>query len=89
MNTSETTDFKRELEALATLRDELKLKAHLAKKDLQDELERLETKWLGVDEELRRALAHAKGDLQSIGQSTRTLLLDLKQGYESVRRKLT
>jgi hypothetical protein len=89
MNASATTDFKRELEALATLRDELKLKAHLAKKDLQDELDRLETKWLSVDEELQRAKAHAKGDLQSIGKSTRDLLLDLKQGYESIRRKMT
>src|SRR4051812_42441038 len=29
--------FKRELEALATIRDELKLKAHLAKSDVKDE----------------------------------------------------
>ena len=42
--------FKRELEALATIRDELKLKAHLAREDAKDEIDRLETKYRPVDE---------------------------------------
>jgi hypothetical protein len=89
MDSSTTTNFKRELDALATIRDELKVKAHLAKKDLQDELDRLETTWQRVNEELQRAKSHAKSDAQSIGTSARELLLDLKQGYDSVRRRLT
>jgi len=81
-------NFARELEALARVRDELKLKAHLAKRDVQDELERLEVKWLRVDEELQRATAHAKDDVQSLTRSARELVLDLKQGYESIKRRL-
>jgi molecular chaperone GrpE (heat shock protein) len=88
MDTNATTNFKRELAALATIRDELKLKAHLAKKDLQDELDDLETKWLRVDEELQRVKAHAKQDVQTLSQSARELVLDLKQGYESIKRRL-
>jgi hypothetical protein len=88
METNTMTNFKRELEALATIRDELKLKAHLAKKDIQDELDNLETKWLRVDEELQRAKAHAKQDVQALNQSARGLVLDLKQGYESIKRRL-
>lgn len=88
METSTRTNFKRELEALATIRDELKLKAHLAKKDVQDELEKLETKWLRVDEELQRVRAHAKQDAQALSESARGLVLDLKQGYESIKRRL-
>jgi hypothetical protein len=88
MDTNARTNFKRELEALATIRDELKLKAHLAKKDVQDELEGLETKWLRVDEELQRVKAHAKQDVQALSQSARELVLDLKQGYESIKRRL-
>jgi hypothetical protein len=88
MDTNPKTNFKRELDALATIRDELKVKAHLAKKEIQDELDRLEAKWLRVDEELQRAKAHAKEDAQSMSNSARELLLDLKQGYDNIKRRL-
>lgn len=88
MNETGKTNFKRELESLATIRDELKLKAHLAKNEIRDELERLERKWLLADEELQRAKTHAKEDVDSISKSAKELLLDLKQGYESVKRRL-
>lgn len=89
MESKAMTNFKSELAALATIRDELKLKAHLARREVQDELERLEVTWGQVDEELKRATEHAKSDVQAIGQHARELLLDLKQGYESIRRRLT
>jgi hypothetical protein len=88
METSAMTNFKRELEALATVRDELKLKAHLAKADIKDELDELEAKWLRVHEQLERTKAHAKQDVQALGQNVRELMLDLKQGYESIKRRL-
>lgn len=89
MDTSTTTNFKRERDALATVRDELKLKAHLARKELRDELDQLEKKWLMIEEELQRTKTHARGDVEALGKSARELLLDLKQGYESVKRRLT
>jgi len=83
------SNFKREFEALATIRDELRLKAHLARKDVQDELSNLELKYRLVDEELGRTKAHAQAEVSRIGQDVKALLLDLKQGYESVRRRLS
>lgn len=80
--------FKRELDALATIRDELKLKAHLARKEVQDEVNELEKKWRLAEEELERAKTHAKGEVGRIGQDVKSLLLELKQGYASVRRRL-
>jgi prefoldin subunit 5 len=80
--------FKHELEALATIRDELKLKAHLARKDVQDEIERLETKYQRIDEEVQRAKSHAKVEVSRIGEDVKALLVDLKQGYAAVRRRL-
>jgi hypothetical protein len=80
--------FKRELDALGTIRDELKLKAHLARKDVQDEIDRLESKYRLVDQELDRTKAHAKSEVERIGNEVKTLLVDLKQGYEAVRRRL-
>jgi len=80
--------FKRELDALATIRDELKLKAHLARKEVQDELNQLEKKWALMDEELDRTKAHTKSEVSRIGEDVKALLLDLKQSYEAVRRRL-
>lgn len=81
--------FERELAALETIRDELKLKAHLAKADVKDELNRLETKWQRVEEELRRSAEHVKQPLADIGQDTKSLVKELKQGFESVKRRLS
>lgn len=80
--------FKRELDALATIRDELKLKAHLARKDVQDEIDRLEAKYRLVDEELGRTKSHAKQEVAKIGDDIKALLVELKQGYAAVRRRL-
>jgi prefoldin subunit 5 len=80
--------FKHELEALATIRDELKLKAHLARKDVQDEIDRLETRYQRVDEEVQRAKSQAKAEVSRIGDDVKALLVDLKQGYAAVRRRL-
>jgi hypothetical protein len=80
--------FKRELEAMATIRDELKVKAHLARKEVQDEIDRLEVKYRLVDEELTRAKSHAKLEAAKIGEDLKALLVELKQGYAAVRRRL-
>jgi DNA-binding transcriptional regulator GbsR (MarR family) len=82
------SSFKRELDALATIRDELKLKAHLARKDVQDEIDQLEAKYRRVDEELGRTKSHAKAEVARIGDDLKALLVDLKQGYAAVRRRL-
>ena len=81
--------FDRELDALQTLRDELKLKAHLAKADVKDELSRLETKWERVEQELKRSAGQMKQPLEALGQDAKSLVRELKQGYEGVKRRLS
>lgn len=81
--------FKRELDALATIRDELKLKAHLARKDVQDEIVRLESKYRSVDEQLDRAKSHAASEVERIRADVKGLLVELKQDYDAVRRRLS
>jgi predicted component of type VI protein secretion system len=80
--------FKREVEALQTIRDELKLKAHLAKADVKDEWNRLENKWQAVEEEIRRTASHAKEPLHSLSAQTKELVDDLKKGYENIVSRL-
>jgi phosphoenolpyruvate-protein kinase (PTS system EI component) len=81
-------DFKRELEALATIRDELRLKAHLAKNDVKSELTELEQKLLRLREELQRTKTHAQSDLGAISEASRSLLQDLKRGFANVKNRL-
>jgi len=86
MEDSAISDFKRELAALATIRDELKLKAHLARADIKTELDELERRWLLADEQLQRAKAHAKHDVSVMQRELGVLLSDLKRGYLNVKR---
>jgi uncharacterized protein YicC (UPF0701 family) len=76
-------------DALVTIRDELRLKAHLAKSDIKDELNRLETKWQRVEEELKRTSGHVKQPLAELGHDTKELVHELKKGYDSVIKRLS
>jgi hypothetical protein len=80
------SDFKRELAALATIRDELKLKAHLARAELRTELDELERRWRLADEQIERAKSHVKQDATVVRRELKGLLLELKAGFENVKR---
>jgi hypothetical protein len=79
--------LQRELDVLAGAREEVRLKAHLAKADALTELDRLEKTWERFQEEAKRI--HAKGAVQDIEASVRGLIEELKSGYERVKRQLT
>jgi hypothetical protein len=80
------TDFKRELAALGTLRDELKLKAHLARIELKSQLDELERKWRLAEEQLDRAKAHAQADGSRVQRELKSLLGDLRTGFQNAKR---
>lgn len=87
-NTTTLTDFTRELTALATLRDELKLKAHLARAELKTQLDELERRWLLADEQFQRTKRHVKEDRALVERKVTLLLNDLKVGYHNIKRAL-
>ena len=77
-----------ELEKLARTRDELRLQAALGKAETRSELNRLESVWQRVQEELRRLGEHALAPAAEIGGAARSLVEELAQGYGRVRRDL-
>jgi hypothetical protein len=85
MPESTKVNFKRELEALATIRDELKVKAHLAKADVKDEISRLETKWQQVEAEIKRGASQVN---ETLGESTKDLVKELRERYDHLKRRL-
>jgi predicted nucleic acid-binding Zn-ribbon protein len=78
--------LQNELAALTTTRDELRLKAHLAKADAKSELDRLEKTWERVQEQAQRI--HAKDVVEEIESGVRGLIEELKSGYERIKREL-
>jgi lipid II:glycine glycyltransferase (peptidoglycan interpeptide bridge formation enzyme) len=82
---STKVNFKREIDALITIRDELKVKAHLAKADIKDEINRLETKWQRVEEELKRGASHMN---ESLGENTKELVKELRERYDMLKRRI-
>lgn len=86
MDDSRLNDFQRELDALATIRDELKLKAHLARADLKTELAALEDRWALAEEQLRRSAAHVKQDAKLVEYRFTQLIDDLKTGFRNAKR---
>jgi hypothetical protein len=81
-------DFKKEYAALCTIRDELRLKAHLAKADVKDELERLEGRFHQVEEDFRRTRAHVQEPAELIGRKSAEIVRELSTAFETLRRRL-
>lgn len=77
-----------ELEKLARTRDELRMQAALGKAETRTELNRLESVWQRVQEELRRLGEHALAPAAEIGGAARSLVEELTQGYGRVKRDL-
>lgn len=70
-------------EELQTLRDELRVRVHLASKEVQDAWDSLEARW-------NHFQAQAKLDKTASNVSTATELLaaELKDGYDRIKRAL-
>lgn len=73
---------------LAQMRDELKVKMHLAKAETRDQWARLDDKWHDLQRKMKtveNASAEAAEDLR---EGVRVLLRELGEGYDKIRRVL-
>ena len=80
------SDFEELITSLERLRDELKLKIHLAAADARDEWEELERKLSHLRSKastLGRVAEEAAGD---VGEALEALGKELKKGYERLRK---
>jgi len=79
------SDLDRVIEELRRQRDELKVRAHLAKAEARDQWEALEKKW----EHLRARLAVVEGEAEVAGKDVlaalETVAEELKKGYGRIR----
>jgi uncharacterized coiled-coil DUF342 family protein len=75
-------------ERLKQERDELKLKLRLGTADLRDEWDELEEKWSGLRGKLKQVADAADEAGDDIKTAARLLADELKEGYDSVRKRL-
>jgi uncharacterized spore protein YtfJ len=89
MNTPNLKDkLQNDLEWLARTRDELRVQAQLGKAETRSELNRLESTWQRVQEEIRRLGGQAMVPAVELGGAARSLLDELAQGYARIKREL-
>jgi multidrug resistance efflux pump len=80
--------LQRELDLLGQAREELKLKAHLAKAEAKTEFDRLESTWLRVQDEIKRIGEHSKESAQEVEATARKLLGELKTHYTRIKQDI-
>lgn len=80
--------LERDLASLSRTRDELRVQLQLAKADARDDWKLLEQAWQRVENEIKRVGDHTKEPVKDIGEAARSLLGELKTGYERIKSQL-
>ncbi|MGE0495603.1 MAG: hypothetical protein AB7S38_40740 [Vulcanimicrobiota bacterium] len=76
------------LEKLAQLRDEIRLRIHLAGAEMRDHWHQLEVKWTLLQTRLNPVKRAGAESVQGLGEAGRLLLEELVEGYERIRQAL-
>jgi hypothetical protein len=83
---SKGPDVKELIESLERVRDEIKLKLHLAAADARDEWEELEKKLGQLRGKANRIGRVAEDAAEDVGEAVELLGKELKRGYERLRK---
>jgi hypothetical protein len=81
-------ELQRELEELSAMRDQLRVRMHLAKADAKDEWHKLEDRWARLSGEVARTVHDAKKPAAEVGSAARSLLDELRRSYERIKGEL-
>jgi len=77
--------IKREVEDLRSMRDELRVRAHLAKAEVRDRWEALDRKLEALESRAKRTTRALEQPLQELEKDARKLAQDLRGGYRRFR----
>ncbi len=80
--------MEHDLARLSTLRDELRVQLELAKAEIKQEWDRLETTWLQIQDEIKRTADSTKEPLHTVSAGTKQLIDELKHGYDRIRSQI-
>lgn len=76
------------LRRLRTERDELRVRAHLAKAEMKEEMEKLEDKWEDLETRAKAAREEAGDASKDVGSALELLGDELSRAYRRIRSRL-
>jgi predicted nucleic acid-binding Zn-ribbon protein len=76
------------LERLRTERDELRVRAHLAKAEMKEEWEKLEDRWEDLEVRAKAVREEASDASKDVGSALEILGDELSQAYRRIRNRL-
>lgn len=75
-------DFiRRELEALQSTRDDLRVRLHLASSDVKDVWDGLERKWLELEDNAKQLASASEPTTQKLSDAAKLLITEIRNGY--------
>ena len=77
--------LEEELEHLRRMRDELRVKLHLAKAEAKDAWEGLEEKFRAAESKAKRVARASEEPLHDVAEAARALLREVRDGYHRIR----
>jgi SMC interacting uncharacterized protein involved in chromosome segregation len=77
--------LNREIEALKTLRDELRVQMNLAGKEARDAFEAAEKTWRKLEGRMRLAGRETRAELEELRAAARPLAEELRHAYTKIR----
>jgi hypothetical protein len=76
---------QKEIESLKQVRDELRVKADLAKMETRDQWETIEKKWHHLEGQVKSLNEDAKASASEIGDAVSLVLGEIKEGYTKIK----
>jgi hypothetical protein len=75
-----------EIDALRQMRDELRVQLHLASGEVKDGWDKLERKWLELEDKAKVLGGAAEHSAHNVADAAHLLLAEVRDGYQSLKR---
>ena len=79
---------REEIDRLRALRDELRVQANLAAKEVRDRFEETEKRWEAFEAHAEGVGRESKEAIHDIGEAGRELLREIRNAYDRIRAQL-
>ncbi|MCG8590098.1 MAG: hypothetical protein MJE66_12475 [Proteobacteria bacterium] len=77
-----------DVDKLRQVRDELRVKLHLARADARDQWDRLEKSWQHAEARLRVIRDESKESLEEVSEALQLVVDEIRDGYDHLRKLL-
>ena len=77
-----------EIAALQQKRDELRVRMHLANQELKERWDKLETRWLELEDKAKEIGQASEQSLHNVKATTQKLVDEIRDGYQNIKKAL-